>query len=126
VSSRRSEALAALNEIVDPCSAAQAVPLGLVDMGLVDRLDTHAGCVRVSFVPTFPGCIYIGLFEAEIRRRLLALPWCREVQVEIVDGAVLWDEERMSPRGQAALAESRARLRRRLREAGGSSAGVAR
>ena len=118
------------NEIVDPCSAAQAFPIGLVDMGLLlavelapagggaaggaggdaagvvtaDRVD-----VRLRLRTTAPGCFYVVFFERELRARIEALPQVASLALAW-DGAWDWTPDEIAPAARAALAERRRRL----------------
>jgi metal-sulfur cluster biosynthetic enzyme len=103
---RRSAVVAELEAIIDPCSIASGQPIGLAGMGMIERLDVTGGAVSVLLLPTFPLCTFLGVFEAEIEKRLLALPWCDSVAVAFCPASEGWDESRMS-------AAARARLRRR-------------
>ncbi|MFO1149930.1 MAG: iron-sulfur cluster assembly protein [Alsobacter sp.] len=105
---RREAVLAAIDGIVDPCSEAVGHPVGLVAMGMIERLDVTGGSVLVSVLPTFPACLFQGKFEEEIEARVGALPWCDGVAVRFIHGAVSWDETRMSPRARALLGRRRA------------------
>jgi metal-sulfur cluster biosynthetic enzyme len=99
----RQAILAQLDAIVDPCSNAIGHPVGLASMGIIDRLDVTGTVVSVRVLPTFPGCLFQGFFEAEIEKRLLALPWCTMVRVTVCSADRQWDESRMSPAARAGL-----------------------
>lgn len=105
---RRSAVLAELETILDPCSIASGQPIGLAGMGMIERLDVTGGAVSVLLLPTFPLCTFLGVFEAEIEKRLLALPWCDSVAVAFCPASEGWDESRMSH-------TARTKLRRRSR-----------
>ena len=110
---RRAEVTTVLNEITDPCSRGANLPIGMVDMGLVEHLEVANGHVRLRLIPTYPGCLFIGFFEVEARTRLRKLTWCEDVSVEQVSAAEgVWTEDRMSPAARARLEDRRARLRR--------------
>jgi len=94
---RRLEALSRIDEIVDPCSRALGRPIGLVGMGIVERLDVAGAAAAVLLLPTFPTCLFRGVFEEEIRARLAALPWCETVSVAFCPADRLWDESRLAP-----------------------------
>jgi metal-sulfur cluster biosynthetic enzyme len=101
-----------LNQIVDPCSIAMSTPLGIADLGLIERIDVSEGFVAVDLVPTSPHCLFIGLFEEEVEQRIAALPWVKSLRVEINDGGIIWDETRMTHAARTRIAEHRAALRR--------------
>jgi metal-sulfur cluster biosynthetic enzyme len=90
------EIRAQLNEIGDPCSVAQGVPMGLDDMGLVrDVAIDDDGNVAIDLRLTSPSCHIVGYFGEEAKRRVLALPGVRSVSVE-VDLGLDWTPQMMS------------------------------
>ena len=114
------------NAIVDPCSAAQAFPIGLVDMGLLLAVElapagsgmaggaaraVTAGQVdaRLRLRTTAPGCFYVVFFERELRARIEALPEVASLTLEW-DGAWDWTPAEIAPAARDALAERRRRL----------------
>ena len=104
-----------LNSIVDPCSAGAATPIGLVDMGIVESVEVEGGVVRIALLPTFAGCLYVGIFKAEIERRMQGIAWCSSLSMQVVDASVLWDESRISDAARRRLEERRAVMRRELK-----------
>jgi metal-sulfur cluster biosynthetic enzyme len=94
---RRGEVLRAIDAIHDPCSVSIGKPIGLVSMGIIDAIAIDGGAVAVTVLPTFPDCLFRGVFEAEIEARLKRLPWCRSVTVTFAPADRDWDESRMSP-----------------------------
>ena len=107
----REEALSRIDAIVDPCSKAFGRPAGLVGMGMIDRLDIDDGVVVVTVLPTFPDCLFRGVFEEEIEKALTPLAWCRSVKIVFAPAEQTWEEERMSPAVRAVLGRDRARRR---------------
>ena len=104
---RRATVLATLDDIVDPCSRGLGRPVGLVGMGMIERLEISDGDVDVVVLPTFPTCLFRGVIEAEIERRLRALPWCRTVSVRFAAADTVWDESRLSDAARKALGRVR-------------------
>jgi len=102
----REEIMRALDAIHDPCSAAIGKPIGLVGMGIVDDVAISGGEVVVTILPTFPDCLFRGVFEEKIERALGELAWCRRATVIFRPADHGWDETRMT-------ADARARLGRR-------------
>jgi metal-sulfur cluster biosynthetic enzyme len=56
------------NEIHDPCGLAQGAAIGLVDMGLIRRLQARLNddghwMVELTLRFTSPGCLYFSYFE---------------------------------------------------------------
>ena len=103
----RAEVLQMLNTIIDPCSAATALPAGLVDMGLIRELnfepcaDERWRCsVRLCVTHAF--CMMTGVFVNEIDRRLRSHTQLGEIAVEL-DYSTIWTEEHMSPQYRARL-----------------------
>ena len=94
---RRQEVLGILDQIHDPCSVSLGCPIGLVGMGIIESVAIEEGRVAVTLLPTFPDCLFRGVFEEEIEARLKALQWCRSVAVRFCPAEVAWDESRMSP-----------------------------
>lgn len=107
IAERRSQVLARLDEIVDPCSAAIGHPIGLVGMGMIDGVEIAGADVSVMVLPTFPTCLFRGVFEEQIEERLKTLPWCERVTVTFASAERDWDERRMQPEARRALAEAR-------------------
>lgn len=101
-----------LNQIVDPCSRATGVPLGLVDMGLVDEVKVRRGVVHVRIVPTFHGCRFVPIFAEEIEQSLADVPWVTRVEVWMAGPEVIWDEGRISPAARERLAAHRRQVKR--------------
>ena len=97
-------ATARLDAIKDPCSAATGVPLGLVEMGLVKRLEIGPdGAAMVELRLTAPFCHMIAYFHREITEGLLMLPGITGITVSTDDG-LDWHPELMSPAARAARA----------------------
>jgi metal-sulfur cluster biosynthetic enzyme len=94
---RRGQVLALLDEIHDPCSVSIGCPIGLVAMGIIDDVAVVGDRVAVTVMPTFPDCLFRGVFEAEIEKRVGTIPWCRSVSVAFAPGDRSWDESRMAP-----------------------------
>jgi metal-sulfur cluster biosynthetic enzyme len=106
---RRQAVLAALDEIIDPCSRGLGRPVGLVGMGMIDGLEIAGDLARVTILPTFPNCMFRGVLEAEVERRVGALPWCREVVVEFAKPERIWDESRLSAAARRTLGRALAK-----------------
>jgi metal-sulfur cluster biosynthetic enzyme len=115
VRSRRAEVAQTLNGIVDPCSAAAGVPIGLVDMGIIDGISVTDRDVVIRMLPTFPACLFVGVFQAEITKRISSISWCADVVVELAPSDPPWEEDRMSADARARLAHARAVRRARPR-----------
>ena len=102
-----------LNGIIDPCSAATAIPAGLVDMGLIrgltfEPLAADAWHCSVKLCVTHAFCMMTGIFMNEIEKRLKGTSRVMEVTVEL-DCSTIWTEEFMSAEYRARLQSLRER-----------------
>lgn len=98
----REAVLAVLEQIPDP-----EMPIGIVDLGLVHRVDIaggSAGSVRVTIelLPTFVGCPALEMIEREVRARVGAMAEVGAVDVRFVHDPP-WSVDRISARGRDAL-----------------------
>lgn len=105
--SLRKEVMEVLNGIVDPCSAATALPAGIVDMGMIRDVTFHQGeggaveC-SVTLCITHALCMMTGIFVQEIQQRLQSDARISDVRV-LLDRDTVWTEELMSPQYRARL-----------------------
>ncbi len=108
---RRAEVRVAINDIKDPCSVAAAVPTGLNDMGLVEKIDiADDGHVSVELTVTAPHCMYVGHFILYVTEHVEKLPWVNGVDVSF-DHLLAWDESRMAEHARELMhAKHRKRL----------------
>jgi metal-sulfur cluster biosynthetic enzyme len=94
------EVRAALNDIVDPCSAAAGAPAGLDEMGLVREVEVRNGPsgarVRVTIGLTQPLCLMGIPFLKSARERLSGMPGVGEVEVSLASG-IDWTPARLAP-----------------------------
>lgn len=95
------EVRAALDEIVDPCSAAAGAPAGLAEMGLVREVEISPGPrgarVRVTIGLTQPLCLMGIPFMTSARERLSAMAGVADVEVSLASG-IDWTPARLTPR----------------------------
>jgi metal-sulfur cluster biosynthetic enzyme len=103
---RRVLVLNAIDSIADPCSQALGRPVGLVAMGLIARLDVAGACVSITVLPTFPTCMFRGVFEEEIAAQVRSISWCKTVSVCFAAAEIIWDEQRMSDAARRTLKRS--------------------
>lgn len=104
---------AALDRVVDPCSAAMGLHLGLAELGLVDAVEVDGGTVRVRLVTTSPGCRFGPAMATALGDALREVPGVDAAEVEL-DPAAVWTEGRMAPAAAAALAAGRAQRAARV------------
>lgn len=85
-----------VNSIGDPCSVATGTPMGLVDMGLLERVDIgDDGDVTINLRLTSPSCYQIGYFAEEIKKLVGRLDGVRSVVVR-ADAGLNWLPSMMS------------------------------
>jgi metal-sulfur cluster biosynthetic enzyme len=90
-----------LNTIGDPCSVASGTPMGIEEMGLIERVEIDAdGHVRISMRLTAPLCHNVGYFNVEIKRRLAELDGVASVDVTM-DHGLDWTPAMISEGAQA-------------------------
>jgi metal-sulfur cluster biosynthetic enzyme len=93
----RSAALAVLDTIVDPCSAASASPMGIVSMGLVRNVSvSQSGAVTIDLRLTSPSCFMVAYLVTESRQRVQALSGVQTVEVDHDDGFD-WTPDHIAP-----------------------------
>ena len=83
---------AALDTVVDPCSAAMGAPLGLAEMGLVRKIHIgDSGAVTVTMCVTSPCCAFGPTMADAARERVASVPGVQSVRITI-DPSVVWSE----------------------------------
>jgi metal-sulfur cluster biosynthetic enzyme len=104
-----SQITSCLEQIVDPCSAASASPMNVVEMGLIRDVQVSPdGAVLVALRLTAPSCFMVGYMTKEAKRLIGALDGVSSVEVRS-DAGLDWTPELIAP-------EAAARRRRRLRD----------
>ena len=68
------EVVSRLHGITDPCSAATNVPLSIVEMGMVEKVEIASGNVVIALRMTSPFCHALPYFEMEVERVLAGIP----------------------------------------------------
>lgn len=104
---------AALDSIIDPCSAAAGAPAGLYEMGLVrevsiTRCTAGGSNVRIVLCLTEPTCWMGFPFMASAREAVESLEGVSTVDISLADDAD-WDESHAQPDWRRRLSASRAR-----------------
>lgn len=105
---RADEVLDALDRVVDPCSSALGVPLGLRAMGLVAGVEIGDGRVAVRLRLTSACCAYGPMLSAAAADEIGRLPAVRAVDVT-VDHTETWSPADLSDGAAAALDDRRRR-----------------
>ena len=88
---------AALAEVQDP-----EMPISVVDLGLIYKLEVEEGLVKVELTFTAMGCPAYEMILEDVRARLLAEPGIEHVLVKVVWDPP-WSSERLTPAGREAL-----------------------
>jgi metal-sulfur cluster biosynthetic enzyme len=97
----REQVMACLHKIVDPCSAASASPMSIVEMGLIRELRIDdSGDVSVFLRLSAPSCYMVSFMATQAQEYIGELPGVREVHVE-ADTGLDWDPSMIAP--EAAL-----------------------
>jgi metal-sulfur cluster biosynthetic enzyme len=110
-----------INAVQDPCSLAQAIPIGLSDMGLVTDVrvaDADAeGRHDIALVMrvTAPGCLYMPFMDRSIRAAVADLEEVGEITTEW-DPEAEWSPSEIAAPARKRIDESRAARRRELSE----------
>src|SRR2546426_3895303 len=77
--------------------------VSVVDLGIVHRIETSPGAIRIEILPTFIGCPAIDAMRNAIRERLAGLAGRVEVDVTF---EVPWTSDRITPEGLRRLRAS--------------------
>ncbi len=91
----REVVLAAINDVIDPCSRLNGSHLGLVDLGMVKDVSVQGPSVKITLLLDDPVCLYTFVIQQEIRQALeeRGIP---DVEIEIC-AEELWTADRLSP-----------------------------
>jgi phenylacetate-CoA oxygenase PaaJ subunit len=88
---------AALAEVQDP-----EMPINLVDLGLVYKVEVNGALVKVELTFTAMGCPAYEMILDDVRERLLAEEGIEEVIVQVVWDPP-WSSAMLTPEGRDAL-----------------------
>lgn len=107
------DVMSRLQGIIDPCSAATNVPLSIVEMGMVEKVEFASGNVVIAFRMTSPLCHALPYFEMEVERVLGGMPGIDAVRCTFDHGAN-WEPDDMTGGAKQKLADRREFVRSRL------------
>lgn len=102
----REEVMWRLHRIIDPCSVATNVPLSIVEMGMVEKVEFVSGTVIVAFRMTSPLCHALPYFEMEVERVLADMPGIDAIKCTFDHGAN-WEPDDMTGDARQKLADRR-------------------
>ena len=117
----RERVLTAIDSVQDPCSLAQAVPVGLAEMGLVTEVklaEPDAEGRRdlaLTLRVTAPGCMYVPFMDRAIRTAVGELEEIGEITTDW-DPDADWNLSDIAAPAQRRIAEARERRLARARE----------
>jgi metal-sulfur cluster biosynthetic enzyme len=106
------EVVSRLHGITDPCSAATNVPLSIVEMGMVEKVEIASGNVVIALRMTSPFCHALPYFEMEVERVLAGIPGIDAVRCTFDHGAN-WQPDNMTTGARQKLAARREFVRHR-------------
>ena len=87
----------ALARITDP-----EMPVSLVDMGMVYRVEVREGVVEIDLTFTSIGCPAMDMILEDVREAVAAIPGVDRVDVDVV-WSPPWTKERLTARGRTLL-----------------------
>jgi metal-sulfur cluster biosynthetic enzyme len=91
------DVLACLELIIDPCSAASALPMNIVEMGLVKNVSISPdNKVTVELRLTSPGCYMVGYIVREAKRLIEAFPGLDTADIK-ADRGLEWEPDMIHP-----------------------------
>lgn len=88
-----------LREIPDP-----EMPISIVDLGIVERVEINNSTVTVDILPTFVGCPALPMIQNTIEEKLRTLPDVNEVTVNFIFDPP-WSVDRITKTGRESLRE---------------------
>jgi metal-sulfur cluster biosynthetic enzyme len=112
---------AAIDKVQDPCSLAQAVPIGISEMGMVSDVrlgEPHVDGrrdVELVLRVTAPGCMYVPFMDKSIKTAIAELPEVAEISTEW-DPDADWRPGDIAASARQRIAEARQGRLRRHRE----------
>jgi len=90
----RQLAMAAVNEVIDPCSRLNGSHLGLVDLGMVKDVAVQGATAKITLLLDDPVCLYTFVIQQEIRQAL-EQQGINHVDIEICADE-LWTADRLT------------------------------
>ena len=99
----------AANAVIDPCSMARNLNLGLADMGMIrdirlEELSSGRWSVAMLIRLTAPVCMYMPYFEENLRREVTQLSEVDELRI-VWDDNFDWTPEDLAPAAKEKVAE---------------------
>ena len=99
--SQRMQIFDLLNQVKDPCSIAARRAMGLVDMGLIEKVDiTEEGVVDVFFRLTSPACYMASFLKNEAEALVLTCAGVTKANFHFDEG-LDWTPDMIAPHHRA-------------------------
>jgi len=95
----REEVIEALKKVYDP-----EIPINVVDLGLIYRVDVVGDVVHIDMTTTAPGCPMAYYIVAMVRRAVLSVPGVKDVKIRLVWDPP-WSPDRATEEGRRRLRE---------------------
>ena len=86
-----------LADIDDP-----EMPISIVDLGIIERVEVSGGKARIFVTPTFTGCPALQMIDEQIVQSVGGLPEVDEVEIEHIFDPP-WRADRITPAGRERL-----------------------
>ncbi len=80
------------------------MPISIVELGIILRVNVDGGVARIDLTPTFTGCPALDMIDAHIRAKVGMLDDIDRVEIEHVFDPP-WSAQRISESGRARLKE---------------------
>ncbi len=78
------------------------MPISIVDLGIIERVELDGSTARIFVTPTFTGCPALQMIDEQIVQAVGALPEISEVEIELVFDPP-WRADRITPAGRERL-----------------------
>jgi|JXWS01.1.fsa_nt_gb metal-sulfur cluster biosynthetic enzyme len=88
-----------LEDVIDPCSAANGSDLNIIEMGLLDEILIEGDHVHVKLMVTSPMCTMVSYFIKEVRNEVTTLPGVSSVEVS-ADNGLRWTPSMLTEEAQ--------------------------
>ena len=99
----------ALSDVKDPCNVLSGHDLSIVDMGLINRVETSDDWIEIGITFTEPGCVFGYRIIEDIEDLTAKLSGVSEIRV-VPEPFPLWDESRLSLKAREVYANKKAQF----------------
>ena len=100
----------ALDGVKDPCNVLSGHDLSIVDMGLINSVETIGDGVEIGITFTEPGCLFGYRIIEDIEDLAATLPGVSQISV-VPEPFPLWDESRLNLKAREVYAAKKAQFR---------------